>query len=132
MSTFVPVVVGVADILNRSIELKDAREPADLILQAINDALNDTVLSDTGKAQLKAEIDSISIVRTWTWPYPDLPGLLSTRLGIHPKHKEYTDHGGDKPAKLFDQAARRLARGECKVAVVAGGEALASCMTSEL
>lgn len=128
MSKFVPVVVGVADVVNRSTELKDAREPAELILQAIKDALNDAGVDGASRSKLQDKIDSISIVRTWTWPYPDLPGLLSTRLGIQPKRTEYTEHGGDKPAKLFDQAARRIAKGDSDVAVVAGGEALASCM----
>lgn len=126
MSKFVPIVVGVADVVNRSAELKDAREPADLILEAIRNALDDANASGTSK-ELSDNIDSISIVRTWTWPYPDLPGLLSSRLGVNSKHKEYTENGGDRPAKLFDQAARRIAKGESKVAVVAGGEALASC-----
>ncbi|KAF1975746.1 hypothetical protein BU23DRAFT_632442 [Bimuria novae-zelandiae CBS 107.79] len=70
--------------------------------------------------------DGISIVKTWTWPYPDHPGLLASKLGVEPKHKFYSEHGGDKPEKLFDEAAKRVARGECTVAVVAGGESLAS------
>lgn len=132
MSTFVPVVVGIADVVNRSLELKDAREPADLILQAIQDALDDANPSGTSKEKLVNGIGSVSIVRTWTWPYSDLPGLLSSRLGSRPKYKDYTENGGNEPAKLFDQAARRIAKGECEVAVVAGGEALASRMFSEV
>lgn len=126
MSKFVPIIVGVGDCVNRSVEIKDAREPADLILNAIENALRDTGLGDQDLSKLQEKIDGVSIVRTWTWPYDDLPGLLSSKLGVTPKHKEYTDHGGDKPAKLFDQAARRIAKGENKVALVAGGEALAS------
>ena len=105
---------------------------------------------------LRAAIDSIDVVRTWTWPYADLPGLLAERLGVRrggsydedstgtntgkkstqtgtPKEKgrgikwlRYSEHGGDKPAKLVDEAARRIARGEVEVCVVTGGEALAS------
>lgn len=120
MSIFTPIIVGVGDIVNRSIELKDTHEPADLIFQAIENALSDTGLNGANLSKFQKSADSISIVRTWTWPYPDLPGLLASRLGIHPKHKQYTDHGGDKPAKLFDQAARRIAKGENKVAIVAG------------
>jgi hypothetical protein len=127
MSKFVPIVVGVGDFVNRSVELKDASEPADLILRAIENALSDTGLSGKDLSSFKETTDSVSVVRTWTWPYSDLPGLLASHLGIHPKRKECTDHGGDKPAKLFDQAARRIANGEDKVTIVTGGEALASC-----
>ena len=49
-------------------------------------------------------------------------------LGLEkrPAWTRYTDHGGNEPARLVDEAAGRIARGETKVAVVTGGEALAS------
>ena len=122
MSLEVPVIIGVGDIQNRTTNHK---EPAVLIQEAINAAIEDTSLSDASK--LQSSIDSIAVVKTWTWPYPDLPGLLATRLGAEPKYSFYSEHGGDKPGKLFDEAAKMIAKGECKVAVVAGGEALASC-----
>lgn len=129
MSSFVPIVVGIGDVVNRSLGLGDALEPADLVSQAIQNALHDTDLdAEIRLPEFRAIIDRISIVRSWTWPYPDLPGLLCSRLGIAPKHKGYSEHGGDKPVKLFDEAARQIAKGECKAAIVAGGEALASCM----
>lgn len=65
-------------------------------------------------------------MRTWTWPYSDLPGLLAERLGVQTKHRSYSEHGGNQPAKLLDEAARRIATGENKVAVLTGAEALAS------
>lgn len=119
----VPVVIGVADVKNRSQRVEDAIEPMQLILQAIQDALKD---AGSSFQKLQSSIDSIAIVRTWTWPYPDLVGLLSEKLGVNPKHKHYSDHGGNQPGKIFDDAARRISKGECKVAVVTGGEALAS------
>ncbi len=121
-----PIIIGVGDIKNRSTSLASAKEPATLILEAIQAAAADASVSSASK--LVAEIDSISVVRTWTWPYPDLPGLLAQKLGVREsvKYKSYPEHGGDKPGKLFDEAAKRVARGECRVAVVTGGEALAS------
>lgn len=126
---FVPVIIGVADVRNKTDEDK---EPATLMLEAISNAIDDTRVS---QHQLKPLIDSIDIVRTWTWPYGDLPGLLSDRLGLasRPKWTRYTEsHGGNQPAKLVDEAAGRIARGETTVAVVTGGEALASCELLEL
>lgn len=119
-----PVVIGVGDVVNRSAKIEDAKEPATLILDAIQNALKDS-FSDA-QQKLQSNIDSISIVRTWTWPYPDLPELLASKLGVKPSHKEYTDHGGNQPGRIFDEAARRIAQGESKVALIAGGEALAS------
>ena len=121
-----PIVVGVGDFKNASKEVSQAIEPLQLMLNAIGIALSDTGLSEAAAAKLQSQIDSIAIVRTWTWPYPDLPGLLSERLGVSPSHKHYSDHGGNQPGVLFDDAARRISKGESKVAVLTGGEALAS------
>jgi acetyl-CoA acetyltransferase len=97
-----------------------------LILEAIQAAIKDA--SSSSSSELQSAIDSIDVVKTWTWPYPNLPGLLANKLGVDKsiKWKRYSEHGGDKPGKLFDEAAKRIARGETKVAIVTGGEALAS------
>jgi acetyl-CoA acetyltransferase len=126
-SSNTPVIVGVGDIKNRSTAIADAKEPATLMLEAIQKAISDTASSS--KPDLQSAIDSIDVVKTWTWPYSDLPGLLADKLGDEKnfKWKRCSEHGGDKPGKLFDEAAKRIAKGECKVAVVTGGEALASC-----
>jgi hypothetical protein len=126
MTSKVPVIVGVGDYKNRSQKVEDALEPAELMLRAIDIALKDSNISDPKK--LQSQVDSIDVVLTWTWPYPDLPGLLAQKLGVTAQHKFVSPHGGNQPAKLFDEAARRIAKGKNKVAVVTGGEALASCM----
>ncbi|EXJ72739.1 uncharacterized protein A1O5_03886 [Cladophialophora psammophila CBS 110553] len=126
MSPQIPIVVGVGDFVNRSTSVADAQEPLTLILNSIAIALEDTGLAQDKRQQLQSAIDSIEVVRTWTWPYDDLPGDIGRRLGVDARHRFYSDHGGNKPAKLFDQAARRISAGQTKVAVVTGGEALAS------
>jgi len=121
----VPVIIGVGDVKNR--DVNNAKEPATLILEAIEIALKDA--SSKSLSDLKSSIDSIDVVKTWTWPYPDLPGLLAEELGVQDsiKWKHYSEHGGNQPGKLFDEAAKRIAKRESKVAVITGGEALASC-----
>lgn len=123
-----PIIIGVGDVKNRSNAVADAREPMTLMLEAIHIALQDA--SSSSQSDLQSKIDSIDVVKTWTWPYPDLPGSLAETLGVEKSVKwtRYSEHGGDKPGKLFDEAAKRIARGECNVAVVTGGEALASRM----
>lgn len=120
---FTPVIIGVADVKNKSDVHK---EPATLMFEAISLAIHDTGLASL--APVISQIDSIDVVRTWTWPYADLPGLLGKWLGLgeRPAWTRYTEHGGNEPARLVDEAAGRIARGETKVAVVTGGEALAS------
>lgn len=121
---YTPVIIGVADVKNKS---QVHKEPATLMFEAISNAIHDTGLASL--APVTSQIDSIDVVRTWTWPYADLPGLLGKWLGLdeRPAWTRYSDNGGNEPAKLVDEAAGRIARGESKVAVVTGGEALASC-----
>lgn len=122
----VPVIVGVADVKNRSTKVEDAREPAQMMLEAINLAIQDAN-SSAGAQQLKADIDSVNVVHSWTWPYKDLPGLLSEKLEAQPRHKSYTEVGGNQPVRLLDEVANRISSGESNVAVITGGEALGSC-----
>jgi hypothetical protein len=122
-----PVVVGVGDTINRSLRVEDAIEPLDLMLTAIKAAIQDTGTSDSMQKDLQNTVDSIDVVVPWTWPYSDLPGLLANLLNLNPKHKHTSPHGGNHPAKVFDDAAKRIALGQATVAVVTGGEALASC-----
>ncbi|OTA30630.1 hypothetical protein BTJ68_09101 [Hortaea werneckii EXF-2000] len=121
-----PVIIGVGDVVNRSKKIEDAIEPLGLIVEAIQKALTDTSLSPTASAKLRNSIDSLDVVRSWTWPYPDLPGSIAERLEIEPQRRHYSEHGGNQPALLLDEAARRVSKGENQVAVVTGGEALAS------
>jgi acetyl-CoA acetyltransferase len=123
---FTPIVVGVGDVVNRSPKVEDAIEPMQLMLQATQLAIKDTNLPPSAARELQSKIDSVDVIGSWTWPYPDLPGLLSEKLAVEPQHKHYSPHGGNQPGKLFDEAARRISLGESKVAIVTGGEALAS------
>lgn len=128
----IPIIIGISDIKNPSLAPRDAMEPLHLMLKAIQAAIKDTGLTGFFAADLQSSIDSISVVATWTWPYDDLPGLLATKLGVRPSHKVYSEHGGNQPAKLVDEAARRIANGQSTLAVVTGGEALASCTYGRL
>ena len=125
----IPVVIGVGDVKNKSHEIADSIEPMQLMLQASLRALEDAASEPSLKEELQSKIDSVNVVATWTWPYADLPGLLSEKLGISPKHKVYSEHGGNQPVKLLDEAARSISCGESTVALITGGEALASRKT---
>jgi acetyl-CoA acetyltransferase len=122
----IPVIIGVGDVKNRSQDVADAMEPMHLMMQAILNALEDATTALWASGKLRSSIDSLSVVATWTWPYLDLPGLLAERLGIQPKHKIYSEHGGNQPIRLLDEAARSILQGKSRVAIVTGGEALAS------
>jgi acetyl-CoA acetyltransferase len=125
-----PIIVGVADVKNASKELREdgSDEPLALILQAIQAAVKDTGLTGNKAEELQAAIDSISVVRPWSWPYPDLANLLSEKLGVAKTvtYKFNSPHGGNQPAKLLDEACQRIAHGKTRVALLTGGEAMDS------
>ena len=122
-----PIIVGVGDVRDQFTGLESAEEPMHLILQAIHAAGRDTGLSPYASEHLLGEVNSIDVVRTWTWPYNDLAGPLAKEIRATPSHKVTTArNGGDQPAKLLDEAARRISLGQNRVAIVTGGEALAS------
>ncbi|KAJ5963886.1 Thiolase [Penicillium vulpinum] len=119
-----PVVIGVGDIKNNSLKPEHAYEPLELMLQSINAAIDD---SSAARTKILSAIDSIDVIANWTWPYPNVADLLAEKLGVKLVHKHESGHGGNAPAKLFDEAARRVSKGESRLAVVTGGEALATC-----
>jgi acetyl-CoA acetyltransferase len=128
MSNSSVVIIGVGDFVNRSKKVEDAIEPLELMLKAIDEALHDTGISTDAATKLRSAVDTLSVVQTWTWPYPDLPSLIADRLQIRPRSKHCTDHGGNQPGVILDDAARSISKGESRVAILTGGEALASCM----
>ncbi len=118
-----PVIVGVGQLRsNRDKTLDGAREPADLIADAVRRAAADSGAADA----VLARTQRLDLVRVICWDYEDLPGEVSRRLGISPTETDHSDIGGNRPPKLVDLAAARIAAGELDVAVVAGSEAAAS------
>ncbi|TEY83824.1 hypothetical protein BOTCAL_0024g00330 [Botryotinia calthae] len=140
--TQIPIIIGVGDVINRSLEVADAIEPLGLMVQSLEKSFSDTGISHDGEklALLRRSVDDVRVVRNWTWPYADvcqrvLDGILGeerrgdgeVEKGVY---KEESEHGGNSPVKMLDEACRRVGRGESKVAVVVGGEALGSLISS--
>ncbi|PQE20099.1 acetyl- acetyltransferase protein [Rutstroemia sp. NJR-2017a BBW] len=132
-TSLIPIIIGVGDVINRSLSTAPSNciEPLDLMLQAVEKAIDDCFGEPGAKKQLlKENVDSVSVVRNWTWPYKNVCGDVLRGLGAGKKggkvYMEESDHGGNQPVRLVDEACRRVGRGECRVAVVTGGEALAS------
>lgn len=128
MGTTIPIIIGVADVRNKCHGLENTIEPAGLMLQAIELALQDCGLSPSNTQKLQSQIDSVQVVACSTWPYDDLPSLLSEKLGVDSKHKHYSALMGNQPVNLLNGAARRIVTGESKLAIMTGAETLDSCM----
>ncbi|CAI6081828.1 unnamed protein product [Clonostachys chloroleuca] len=123
-----PIIVGVGEVKNKSFHLNDAIEPAELMASAIRKSFKDT---GANEKHVRAAIDGLLIVPPWTWPYVDLPGVISKKVGFLPSHSQMGVHGGHQPNEWCDEAARQVATGEIKAVIITGGEALASLAACE-
>src|SRR6202035_5067315 len=121
----IPVIVGVGEITDRPSEITDGLEPLALLIEALKRAE-----ADSGAALL-GEIDSVDVVNFLSWRYRDPEKLLSSRLGIHPKHAYYGPVGGESSIRYLHDAAQRIARGECNVAAVCGADAQGTATRAE-
>src|SRR6201995_2195137 len=121
----IPVIVGVGEIVDRPKEIPDGLEPLALLEQACKRAE-----ADSG-AKLLQELGSLDVVSFLSWRYRDPQVQLAQRLGANPAHCYYCPGGGESPIRYLHEAAQRIARGECQVAVVAGAEAQSTATKAE-
>jgi acetyl-CoA acetyltransferase len=117
----IPVIVGVADVIDRPATLAQAREPAALMADALLAALQDA--GGAPATTLLAALDRLDIVAEHSWPYADPCEVLAARLGHQPKHCAYGSAGGESPVRFIHEAAMRIAAGESTFAAIVGAEA---------
>ena len=79
-----------------------------------------------GRPTPSAALQSLQVVYCQSWEYDDPCGRLAARLGADPAHRVYSGIGGSVPVRLVGDAARAMARGDLDLALVVGGEALAT------
>ncbi len=71
-------------------------------------------------------IDHLGLVHCQSWAYDEPVRRLADRLATHGIYRSESILAGTSPQRLIDEAAERMLRGECSVALVVGGEALAT------
>src|SRR3954468_17333011 len=106
----VPVTVGIGEIKDRPTDPAQGLEPMALMAEALRRAETDA------GARLLPRLDALDVVNEVSWPYVDLPALLSDTLGVSPRHRAYGPVGGETPVRFLHAAAGRIARGESAVA----------------
>ncbi|HET8944487.1 MAG TPA: acetyl-CoA acetyltransferase [Dehalococcoidia bacterium] len=116
-----PVIIGAAQLTNRSERVEDAIEPAEMMEQVARSADE-----DAGARGLLAQADSVQVVGMLSWQYRDAPGVLAERIGASPSHKLYSSVGGETPQRLVNETAQAIAEGRTRIALIAGAEALSS------
>jgi len=111
-----PVLVGAAAVQQREDDPRRAREPIELMIDALQRAAD-----DAGCRALLAEADSVRVPRGF-WDYSDPGRLIADRLGAG-RAQTHLAEIGVLQTTLFGGAAAAIASGAADVVLVAGGEA---------
>ena len=118
-----PVIVGVGQSLRRpgaATDLAGLPEPATMMVDALRSAGED---SGTGDRLLR-RADSVRVVDTLSWRYPNAAALVASDLGAHPRETVRSAPGGNGPQLLVNDAAEAIAAGSLDIALIAGAEAV--------
>jgi len=115
-----PCIVGVG---TRTWHSSDA--PAPEPLEMWEDVAR-SAAADSGGTGVLERVESLDVVYCQTTQYDDPPARLADRLVIEPGRAAYSGIGGTVPQELVSAAATRMLAGELDVALIVGGEALAT------
>jgi acetyl-CoA C-acetyltransferase len=96
-------------------------EPLDMWAAVAGAAFRDSLASGGLGA-----VDAVHLVHCMSWSYDDPVARLSSQMGIEPSHSEVSVLAGTAGQRMVNAAGERMLRGESELALVVGGEALAS------
>ncbi|MGH0030950.1 MAG: acetyl-CoA acetyltransferase [Myxococcota bacterium] len=116
MNGELPVVVGVGQVLQRGDDPAAAKEPLALMVEALERAG-----ADAGAPDLPARADAVYVVRG-AWGYGDAGRAVAQRLGGSPAETVGTPYGGNFAQACVVDAARQIAAGRRRIALVVGAE----------
>ena len=111
-----PVLVGQAQFVQRDADLREALEPLAMLEQVARHAARDAGAGE----RLLRELDTVAMVDVMGWKPGNGPRLLAERLGAHPAREYVSAIGGEIPLTLVNHVAAQIARGEARLALVAG------------
>jgi len=120
MSSNLPCIIGVAQKTWRANE-GDCPEP---LLQW--EQMARAAAKDAGNEALLSSIDEVDVVFSLSWNYDDAPAQLAEKLGIKKYHKKLSGLSGTSPQKFINEAAEQIISGKSELALIVGGEALAT------
>ena len=112
----IPVLVGVGQILQRLEDPREAAEPLEMMVAALEQAGD-----DCGAPKLLERADSIYVLRG-AWRYGDPGREIARRLRATPGETVGTPYGGNFSQACVIDAARAIQAGRRGVVLVAGAE----------
>ena len=111
-----PVLVGVAHVEQRIDDVNEAREPIDLMEDAIRLALE-----DTGRPDLVEYTTSIRVIKG-VWPYTNPARFLASNLNLNGVETGITVFGGNGVQSTLNDACVAIRDGRHEVVMITGAE----------
>jgi acetyl-CoA C-acetyltransferase len=112
----IPVLIGVGQILQRLEDPREAAEPLEMMVEALEQAGE-----DAGAPKLLQRANSIYVLRG-AWGYGDPGREIARRLGATPDETVGTPYGGNFSQACVIDAAREIQAGRRGVVLITGAE----------
>ena len=127
-----PVIIGAGQFqMDVPGSFEGALGPVDMAAKAIQAAFE-----DTGAEDISRQVDRLTSIRIFAdngpvFPCPfgtstNMPLSIAGKAGLNPKSLIYSKLGGEQPQVQIAKTAQALAKGAASLAVVCGGEAIAT------
>jgi len=113
-----PVIVGVAQAVQRPDDLTEAVEAVALMEQVVRAAAG-----DAGAPDLLKNLGLIGVVQG-AWKYSDPARLIADRVGATDARSSKSANGGNTPQSYVNNLASRISAGELDSAVIVGAETI--------
>lgn len=111
-----PIIVGVAQVLNRVQTLEDAVEPLAMMLQAA-----ELAEQDTGVGGLLAQVLSVRVIRG-VWNYANPAKHIAAKIGAPSAQSVGTLFGGNQNQVIVNRTALSILSGELDLVLITGAE----------
>jgi acetyl-CoA C-acetyltransferase len=115
MTQRTPILVGISHLEQRSDDPRDAREPIDLMIQAVREAA-----ADTGSTEI-LEAGSVRVIRG-NWPYQNPARAVADAVGCPNAETVLAPYGGNFVQTTVNQSALDIQAGTHDIIIVTGAE----------
>lgn len=111
-----PIIIGVAQVEQREDNPSTAKEPLDLMVEAVRKAA-----ADTGNPGLLKDVDSVRVIRG-IWTYGNPAKTVAAQIGAPGAETGLTSLGGNYVQSMTNRTFLDIQAGKNDLVVVTGGE----------
>jgi len=113
----VPVLVGIAQVEQRLEDPAEAKEPLELMLQAVAEAAE-----DAGAPTMLSAADSVRVIGGGTWNYENPARIVAERIGVPHAQTVLTSLGGNCVQVVVNRSLEEIQSGQRNIIVITGAE----------